>query len=392
MGTSRRQFTDEFKRESVGLLASSGRSLSQIARELGIATSMLRSWRDAGADLAAENARLRRENERLRMEREILKKNAAHLLGSAEMKFRLIEDQRERFPVRVVCDVMGVSPAGYYAWRGRPESPRKMANRALLTEIRRVHTTHRGRYGAPRIHAALRADGQTASRSRVERLMHHYGIRARTPRRFRVRTTDSHHDLPIAPNRLDQKFAAGQPNQVWLADITYVPTEEGWLYLAVVLDLFTRKIVGWAMRDHMRAELTIAALTMAIQRQKPPSGLTHHSDRGRQYAAAAQGSRRSRDDPIHEPEGKLLGQCTDGKLLRHSENRTRAPGLLPNPGCRPTRLVRLHRRILQSSAAPFRPRVYHPRTGRAPSRLIQCPLNRRKVRNQPSDSVIASGL
>ena len=177
------------------------------------------------------------------------------------MKFRLIEDQRERFPVRVVCDVMGVSPAGYYAWRGRPESPRKMANRALLTEIRRVHTTHRGRYGAPRIHAALRADGQTASRSRVERLMHHYGIRARTPRRFRVRTTDSHHDLPIAPNRLDQKFAAGQPNQVWLADITYVPTEEGWLYLAVVLDLFTRKIVSWAMRDHMRAELSIAALT-----------------------------------------------------------------------------------------------------------------------------------
>ena len=129
------------------------------------------------------------------------------------MKFRLIEDQRERFPVRVVCDVMGVSPAGYYAWRGRPESPRKMANRALLTEIRRVHTTHRGRYGAPRIHAALRADGQTASRSRVERLMHHYGIRARTPRRFRVRTTDSHHDLPIAPNRLDQKFAAGQPGR-----------------------------------------------------------------------------------------------------------------------------------------------------------------------------------
>ena len=108
--------------------------------------------------------------------------------------------------------------------------------------------------------------------------MHHYGIRARTPRRFRVRTTDSHHDLPIAPNRLDQKFAAERPNQVWLADITYVPTGEGWLYLAAVLDLFTRKIVGWAMRDHMRAELAIAALTMAIQRQKPSPGLIHHSD------------------------------------------------------------------------------------------------------------------
>jgi transposase-like protein len=171
MGTARRQFTDEFKRESVGLLASSGRPLSQIARELGIAASILRSWRDAGdrgnggsprrsntqaaipsagPGLAAENGRPWRENERLHMEREILK-NAAHLLGSAVMKFRLIEDQRETFPVRVLCDVMGVSPVGgYYAWRGRPESQRKVANRALLTEIRRVHMAHHRRYGAPR--------------------------------------------------------------------------------------------------------------------------------------------------------------------------------------------------------------------------------------------------
>jgi putative transposase len=202
------------------------------------------------------------------------------------MKFRIIEDQRESFPVRVLCGVMGVSPAGYYAWRGRPESPRKAANRTLLGEIRRLHLAHRGRYGAPRIHAALRGLGHAASRGRVERLMRRQGIRAVTPRRFRICTTDSCHDWPIAPNRLGQKFAAQRPNQVWLADITYVPTSEGWLYLAVVLDLFTRKIVGWAMRDHMRVELTIAALTMAIQRQKPPLGLIHHSDRGSQYAAA----------------------------------------------------------------------------------------------------------
>jgi transposase InsO family protein len=202
------------------------------------------------------------------------------------MKFRLIMAQHDTFPVRIMCDVMGVSPAGYYAWRGRPESPRKTANRALLTEIRRVDMAHHRRYGAPRIHAALRAEGHTVGRGRVERLMRHHGIRAITPRRFRVCTTDSRHNLPVAPNRLDQKFAAERPNQIWLADITYVPTSEGWLYLAVVLDLFTRKIVGWAMRDHMRAELTIAALTMAIQRQKPPPGLIHHSDRGSQYAAA----------------------------------------------------------------------------------------------------------
>jgi putative transposase len=201
------------------------------------------------------------------------------------MKFRLIEDQREMFPVRVMCDVMGVSPAGYYAWRGRPESPGKAANRALLTGIQRVHAAHRGRYGAPRIHAALHAEGHKASRGRVERLMRHHGIQAQTQRRFRVCTTDSHHDWPIASNRLDRNFAVKRPNQVWLADITCVPTGEGWLYLAAVLDLCTRKIIGWAMRDHMRVELTTAALMMAIQRQKPPPGLIHHSDRGSQYAA-----------------------------------------------------------------------------------------------------------
>ncbi len=137
------------------------------------------------------------------------------------MKFRLIEDQREAFPVRVMCDVMGVSAAGYYAWRGRPESPRKAANRALLTEIRRVHLAHRGRYGVPRIHAALHSLGHTASRGRIERLMRHHGIRAIMARRFRACTTDSRHDWPIAPNRLAQNFVAERPNQVWLADITY---------------------------------------------------------------------------------------------------------------------------------------------------------------------------
>jgi putative transposase len=202
------------------------------------------------------------------------------------MKFRLIEDQRDTFPVRAMCDVLDVSPAGYYAWRSRPESHRKAVNRALLAEIRRVHAAHRGRYGAPRVHATLRAEGHTASRSRVERLMRHHGIRPRMPRQFRVRTTDSHHDLPVAPNLLEQTFVATRPNQVWLADITYVSTAEGWLYLAVVLDLFTRKIVGWSMRDHLRAELAIAALSMAIQRQRPAPGLIHHSDRGSQYAAA----------------------------------------------------------------------------------------------------------
>jgi putative transposase len=137
------------------------------------------------------------------------------------MKFRIIEDQRETFSIRVLCNVMGVSAAGFYAWRGRPESPRKAANRALLAKIRRLHLAHRGRYGGPRIHAALCGLGHTASRGRVPRLMRHHGIHAITPRRFRACTTDSRHDWPIAPNRLAQKFAAERPNQIWLADITY---------------------------------------------------------------------------------------------------------------------------------------------------------------------------
>jgi putative transposase len=201
------------------------------------------------------------------------------------MRFRLIEDHREVWPGRVMCDALGVSPSGFYPWRSRPESARKIANRALLSDIRRVHAEHRGRYGAPRIHAELRAEGQSVSRKRVERMMRRHGIRAHAPRRYRACTTDSKHSLPVAANLLDRNFAAEKPDQVWLADITYIPTGEGWLYLAVILDLFTRKLVGWAMRDHMRAELTIAALTMAIQRRRPGPDLIHHSDRGSQYAA-----------------------------------------------------------------------------------------------------------
>ena len=140
------------------------------------------------------------------------------------MRFRLIEDHQGVWPVRVMCDALSVSPSGYYAWRSRPDSPRKIANRDLLADIRRVHAQHQERYGAPRIHAELRAEGQTVSRKRVERVMRQHGLRARAPRRYRVCTTDSKHSLPVAANLLDQNFVADQPNHVWLADITYIPT------------------------------------------------------------------------------------------------------------------------------------------------------------------------
>jgi transposase InsO family protein len=201
------------------------------------------------------------------------------------MSFRFIEDHRGAYPVRLMCAVLEVSPAGYYAWRGRPQSARATANATLLAEIRQVHHDSAQRYGSPRVHAVLRTQGRGASRGRIERLMRRYGIRAIIAPPRRVRTTDSRHKLPIAPNLIARDFTAAAPNRVWLTDITYIPTAEGWLYLAAIMDLCSRKIVGWAMRDHMRVELVSSALTMAIRQQRPRAGLIHHSDRGAQYAS-----------------------------------------------------------------------------------------------------------
>jgi transposase InsO family protein len=201
------------------------------------------------------------------------------------MSFRLIEDHRDTWPVRVLCEALEVSPAGYYAWRKRKPSARATANGELVAAIRRAHDDSGGRYGSPRVHAVLQAQGRGTSRGRIERLMRHYGIRAIMAPPRRVRTTDSRHTLPIAPNLLARDFTAAAPNRIWLADITYIPTGEGWLYLAAVMDLFSRKIVGWAMRDHLRTELASSALAMAIRQQHPGVGLIHHSDRGVQYAS-----------------------------------------------------------------------------------------------------------
>ena len=200
------------------------------------------------------------------------------------MKFAFIEQHASTWPVNVMCRMLGVSRRGFYDWRSRAPSARTTANLALLQDVR-LQARHHGRYGSPRIHAALRAEGYQCSRGRVERLMRRHRIRALAGRRFRPCTTDSRHYLPIAPNLLAQCFVATAPNQIWLADITYIATGEGWLYLAAVLDLATRKIVGWAMRDHMRTELPLAAMMMAAQRQRPAPGLICHSDRGSQYAA-----------------------------------------------------------------------------------------------------------
>jgi putative transposase len=203
------------------------------------------------------------------------------------MKFGFVDEHRNVWPIRVMCAALGLSTSGYYAWRSRPESERAFINRALLEEIRQLHAESSGTYGSPRIHAALRRRGRRVGRCRIERLMRRAGLRGLAALPRRTRTTDSRHNDPIAPNRLARNFVTVRAGQVWLADLTYIPTDEGWLYLAAVLDLHTRKIVGWSMRETLHTEIALAALTMAIQRQRPAPGLIRHSDRGIQYAAAA---------------------------------------------------------------------------------------------------------
>ena len=166
-----------------------------------------------------------------------------------------------------MCTALGLSASGYYAWRSRPECARAAANRALLDDIRRIHADSSGTYGSPRVHAVLRGHGRRVGRSRIEQLMRRAGLRGLAALPRRTRTTDSRHGYPIAPNRLGRNFASQAPNQVWLDDLTYIPTGEGWLYLATVLDLFTRKIVGWSMRPSLHVEIALDALEMAIQRQ-----------------------------------------------------------------------------------------------------------------------------
>jgi putative transposase len=188
------------------------------------------------------------------------------------------------FAIADLCKAFEVSRSGYYAWLKADLRPRAVANAQLVAVIKTLFDARKGTYGSPRITKALQQQQRRCNRKRVERLMRLEGLRAGLPKRFKVRTTDSDHDHPIAPNVLPETNIKG-PNQAWAVDITYVPTDEGWLYLAAVLDLYSRKIVGWAMEDHLQTSLPSAALQMAVQRRRPSPGLVHHSDRGVQYAS-----------------------------------------------------------------------------------------------------------
>jgi transposase InsO family protein len=200
------------------------------------------------------------------------------------VRFAFIAAEKASFPVRVVCRVLNVSRAGFYAWQARAPSGHAQADARLGVEIAAIYAESRQRYGSPRVHAELRARGHRTSRKRVARLMRHHQLASRRRRRFRA-TTDSRHPFPVAPNVLARQFAQGAPDRAWVTDITYMPTDEGWLYLAVILDLCSRVVVGWAMSARITRELTLDALDMALVQRRPGHGLLHHSDRGSQYAS-----------------------------------------------------------------------------------------------------------
>lgn len=201
------------------------------------------------------------------------------------MKFAFVKAHRRFWPVNVICRVLEVTRSGFFAWLKREVSERRRRRAELAEKIKATHEENRGVYGSPRIFAALRAEGVKVCCNTVAKVMREEGICAKVKRKFVPRTTDSRHDQPVAANVLDRQFEAEWPDQKWAADISYVDTDEGWLYVAGVIDLCSRKIVGWAMADHLRTDLVSDALGMALARRDPKEGLLHHSDRGVQYAS-----------------------------------------------------------------------------------------------------------
>jgi putative transposase len=200
-------------------------------------------------------------------------------------RYQRIQSMAQEYDLTLLCAALAVSRSGYHIWRGRQPSARQQANALLLEEIQLLREGPERCYGSPRMTRELQSRGHACSENRIARLMRGGGLRAQAPPRFVPRTTDSNHDLPIAPNRLAERPAPDGPNQIWLQDFTCVPTAQGWLYLALVLDLWSRKIVGWAMAGHMRSELVVSALQMACTQRRPAAGLLVHSDRGVQYAS-----------------------------------------------------------------------------------------------------------
>lgn len=228
------------------------------------------------------------------------------------MRFALIDEAKAAFPVHRLCSVLGVSQSGYFAWKDRPASHRQREDMVLLAHVRSAFALSNGTYGSPRVTRDLQDSGLVVGRRRTARLMRENGLSARQKRRFN-RTTDSHHTWPVAPNLLDQDFAATRPDEKWGADISYVWTREGWLYLAVVIDLFARRVVGWATSDRLHRDLALTALRKALVMRRPAAGLIHHSDRGSQYCSIDYQAELRKHDILISMSGK--GNCYDNAMV-----------------------------------------------------------------------------
>ena len=252
------------------------------------------------------------------------------------MKFAFIDAEKAQWPVDVQCGALGVSRSGYYAWRDRAEAPRVTEDAALVEEIKAAHKAGRGNYGSPRVHRELRAKGRRVGRKRIERLMRREGIVGRKKKRFR-KTTDSNHPHPIAPNVLERKFDVELPDTAWVTDVTYVWTLEGWLYLAAILDLFSRRVVGWAASANNDRALALGALDRAVAARSPAPGLVHHSDRGSVYASGDYGDALTAIEAVKSMSRK--GDCWDnavaesffatikGEMIDHEDYLTRAAAI-----------------------------------------------------------------
>jgi putative transposase len=228
------------------------------------------------------------------------------------VRFALIDEAKKEFPVHRLCRVLGVSQSGYFAWKSRPASRRQHGDMVLLAHVRSAFALSHGTYGSPRMTRELQDSGLAIGRRRTARLMRENGLRARQKRRFK-RTTDSHHAWPVAPNLLEQDFSADGLDQKWGSDISYIWTREGWLYLAVVIDLFARRVVGWAAADRLHRELALAALRTALVMRRPAPGLIHHSDRGSQFCSTDYQAELRKHGILISMSGK--GKCYDNAMV-----------------------------------------------------------------------------
>jgi transposase InsO family protein len=227
------------------------------------------------------------------------------------VKFAFILAEKANYPILVLCEVLGVSRSGFHAWQHRPRSARQCSDAQLATQVAAVHKRSRGTYGSPRVHAELKAKGVRVGKKRIARLMQQNGIKARCKRRFR-KTTDSKHTSPIAPNILAREFEVPAPNRVWVTDVTAIWTLEGWLFLAVILDLYSRRVVGWSTSVSNDTVLALAALHAALAARRPPAGLVHHSDRGSPYASEGYRTALSRHGLVASMSRK--GDCWDNAV------------------------------------------------------------------------------